>query len=450
MHANKLQKMILLVAVAVWGALAMHAVAQEESIEAKWYVSAGLGTIGYEGDEELKDGFLGTIRLGYDYNEWWSLEGALAIAPKLEENFRFDVPSQKRVSRLQESAGVSDTFAISTSFDILFHFTRWERVDPYLVAGFGTIVYGDEINGEMFDASARVGGGMMYHFNDEWAVRADARTFLAGNDTEANAIIDGGVVWTWGAGVAPNIVAVGGPIDSDGDRLSDIREGEIGTNPYDPDTDGDELTDGEEILDFGTNPLEPDTDWDGLKDGEEVYKYKTDPKDRDTDNGGVSDGHEVIDDFTDPLDPSDDLQLFELYIQFDYDKSDIKAQYFPELDVIGKVLSRSDNATAVIEGHADRKKLSDHDYNMKLSERRAKAVKEYLVNQSGIAADRLTAKGFGFTRPKAANDPDAGNPVNRRVEVYIRDGEAAEAGTEEEVASDEPVVEEPEMAPEDK
>ncbi len=86
--------MILLVAVAVWGALAMHAVAQEESIEAKWYVSAGLGTIGYEGDEELKDGFLGTIRLGYDYNEWWSLEGALAIAPKLEENFRFDVPSQ--------------------------------------------------------------------------------------------------------------------------------------------------------------------------------------------------------------------------------------------------------------------------------------------------------------------------------------------------------------------
>jgi outer membrane protein OmpA-like peptidoglycan-associated protein len=432
MSSNRSLKLIVALVLLGVGAGSARLFAQEQSIEAKWYVSGGLGTIGYEGDEELKDGFLGTVRIGYDYNEWWSLEGSLAIAPKLKENFRFDVPTQTRVSRLQETAGVSDTFAVSASFDILFHFTRWERLDPYLVGGVGVIVYGDEIEGDSFDASTRVGGGVMYHFNDEWAVRADGRTFLAGKDTEANAIIDAGVVWTWGAGVDPNIVATGGPIDSDGDRLPDIREGELGTDPYDPDTDDDKLSDGEEVLDYDTDPLQPDTDWDGLKDGEEVRKYRTDPKDRDTDDGGVADGHEVLDDNTDPLDGSDDLQLFELYIQFDYDKSIIKEQYFPELDVIGKVLSRSEGATAVIEGHADRKKLSDPDYNMKLSERRAEAVRQYLVDKCSIAGERLTAKGFGFTRPKAANDPDAGNPANRRVEVYIReDAGTAETGAGE-------------------
>ncbi len=423
-----------------------HGVAQEESIEAKWYVSAGLGSIGYEGDEELEDGFLGTIRLGYDYSEWWSFEGGFALAPKLEENFRFDIPTQTKVSRLEEAAGVNDTFAVSTFFDILFHFTRWDRLDPYLTGGIGAIVYGDEIDGEMFDAAARVGGGVMYHFNDEWAVRADGRTFLAGNDTEANAIVDAGVVWTWGAGVPPNIVAIDGPLDSDGDRLPDVQEGQIGTDPYDPDTDNDKLTDGEEVLDYDTDPLEPDTDWDGLQDGEEVLQHKTDPKDRDTDDGGVADGHEVIDDNTDPLDPSDDLQLFELYIQFDYDKAVIKSVYFPELDVIGKVLTRDAGATAVIEGHADRKKLSDEAYNLELSERRAKSVLNYLVEKCDIGAGRLKAKGFGFSRPKGPVDLVAGNPEHRRVEVYIRAGEGQVIDTS--TASEMP--DEPVDSPEEK
>ncbi len=408
-------------AVGVAGLLtACSARAQEEAIEAKWYTSFGLGTIQYEGDEELKDGFLGTLRLGYDWNEWWSLEGALAVAPHLKEDFRFDIPTQTRVSRLREAAGVSSTYAFGMSLDALFHFTRWERVDPYLVLGGGFIVYGDEIDGELFDPAVRVGGGLMYHFNDRWAVRADVRTFLAGRDTEANALVDAGAIWTWGAGVPRKPMASGGALDSDGDRLPDTRENEIGTNPYDYDTDKDGLSDGEEVLDYGTNPLEKDTDYDYLGDGEEVKKYQTNPLQRDTDNGGVCDGHEVLEDGTDPLVGADDLQLFELYIQFDYDKAILKAEYFGELDIVSKVLIRDPAATAVIEGHADRKKNSEADYNLDLSKRRAEAVLEYLVTKRDIDRGRLATKGFGFSRPKAANDPAVGNPVNRRVEVYIR------------------------------
>lgn len=400
---------------------------QEVPIEAKWYVSAGLGALSYEGDEELKDGLLGTIRLGYEYSEWWSFEGGLSIAPQLDENFRFDQPTQTRVSRLEESAGpgVNDTFALGFSLDALFHFTRWERLDPYLTLGVGAIFYGEEIGGEQFDPSVRAGGGVMYHLNDEWALRADARTFLAGRDTEANAIFDAGILWRWGARIQPKIVAVDGPLDSDGDGLYDWEEEELGTDPYNPDTDGDGLTDYEEVRVYGTDPLNPDTDYDGLTDGDEVHKYGTNPLKWDTDDGGVSDGHEVLDDGTDPREGhgADDLLVFELYIQFDYDKAVIRPAHFRDLDIIGKVLRRSENSTAVVEGHADRKKGSDAKYNQELSERRAAAVVDYLVKNAGIAASRLTPKGFGFSRPRAPNDPNAGNPANRRVEIYIRGDE---------------------------
>lgn len=77
--------------------------------------------------------------------------------------------------------------------------------------------------------------------------------------------------------------------------------------PEPVDTDGDGLTDDEEVL-LGTDPLNADTDSDGLTDGEEVNTYGTDPLNADTDAGGVSDGQEIADG-TNPLDASDDLVI---------------------------------------------------------------------------------------------------------------------------------------------
>ena len=114
--------------------------------------------------------------------------------------------------------------------------------------------------------------------------------------------------------------------------------------------------------------------------------------------------------------------LFTLHIEFDTDKDIIRPQYFNDLNVIAKVLSRDPEATARIEGHADKRRTSSGKYNMQLSERRAKAVLEYLNQHGSIERDRMTPVGYGFTRPMAANDPVEGNPVNRRVEVYIRQG----------------------------
>lgn len=409
--------------------------AQAENMDdiAKWYFSPAIGRLDYEGDEPVKDAMFLKALIGYDFSEAWTIEGSMFIAPKLDENMRGytdydqDPPITVQVPIADEPFG--DTWAVGFGLDGLFHFTRWERLDPYLAVGGELRIYGDDIDGTSFDPAIRAGGGVMWHFNDEWAVRADGRAYIAGNDTELNSMIDAGLAWYWDARVPSDYVATGGPLDSDGDGLLDSEEPEWGTDPYDPDTDKDGLTDGEEVKTYKTDPLNPDTDWDGLKDGyDEVHKYNTDPLKRDTDNGGVADGHEVIEDFTNPLDPTDDLQLFELYIQFDYDKADIKEQFYPDLDIIGKVLSRNPGSTARIEGHADKNRKSKAPYNKKLSKRRAQAVLDYLDTVSGIDRSRMEAVGYGFERPKAPNDPEIGNPVNRRVEVYIKGADKEAAG----------------------
>jgi len=90
--------------------------------------------------------------------------------------------------------------------------------------------------------------------------------------------------------------------DTDGDGLGDATEvKETTTNPLVVDTDGDGLNDGEEVNNYKTNPLVVDTDKDGLSDSDEVMKHKTNPLKADTDGEGLTDGDEVMKHKTDPL-----------------------------------------------------------------------------------------------------------------------------------------------------
>ena len=79
--------------------------------------------------------------------------------------------------------------------------------------------------------------------------------------------------------------------DFDADVLSNGQEYEIGTRPLNDDSDRDSLKDGDEVNTYFTNPLEVDTDMDGLNDDDEIY-FGTDPNDSDSDENGVSDGDE--------------------------------------------------------------------------------------------------------------------------------------------------------------
>ena len=415
----KLTPFFVICAIVLLGIQTESLQAQDSGIENKWYTSFGAGMISFEGDEEVEDGYLFSARCGYDWQETWALEGVFTLAPSLDVNYANSYGEQVK------RADFDSTWGAGLAIDGLYHFTRWRRVDPYLALGGGFIWYDDEINDETMDIATRIGGGVMFHKNNQWAGRIDIRTFFAGNDTEANAIIDAGIVYTIGAYVEEENTALGGPADDDRDGLSNEKERELGTDPFNPDTDGDELKDGPEVNKHSTDPLNPDTDWDGLKDGPEVNKHGTDPLDRDTDDGGVADGHEVTDDNTNPLDGADDLMLVELNIQFDYDKATVKPAYFADLNVIGKVLTRNADATAVVEGHADQKAKSSEAYNMKLSKRRAQSVVNYLASAAGIDSARMKAVGYGFSRPRVKPDLVNGTPENRRVEVYIRGADKA-------------------------
>ncbi len=81
--------------------------------------------------------------------------------------------------------------------------------------------------------------------------------------------------------------------DDDNDGLSGERETVLGTDPFNDDSDGDGLLDGDEIYTYGTDPLRQDSDNDGLLDRAEVEQYNTDPTLADTDLDGASDGEEV-------------------------------------------------------------------------------------------------------------------------------------------------------------
>lgn len=91
-----------------------------------------------------------------------------------------------------------------------------------------------------------------------------------------------------------------GVADYDKDGLSNSREREIGSDPRNPDTDGDGIRDGDEVFTYYTDPLKPDTDGDGLTDYDEIFTYKTSPIKFDTDADGLSDGEEIARK-TDPL-----------------------------------------------------------------------------------------------------------------------------------------------------
>ena len=105
-----------------------------------------------------------------------------------------------------------------------------------------------------------------------------------------------------------------------------------------------------------------------------------------------------------------------LNVEFDFDKSTIKKGYYKDIDDLVKVMKDYPDLNVVIEGHTD--SVGTAAYNKKLSQRRAEAVKKYMV-ESGINANRLKAQGFGMDKPIASNETKEGQQQNRRVEAAV-------------------------------
>src|SRR5262249_54099012 len=99
---------------------------------------------------------------------------------------------------------------------------------------------------------------------------------------------------------------------------------------------------------------------------------------------------------------------------FDFNKAQLKPSGRDVLDGAVKTLRDNPSLHVVVEGHTD--SVGSESYNQKLSERRAKAVRDYLVRE-GIDASRVTTRGYGKSRPVASNDTAEGRADNRRAEI---------------------------------
>lgn len=101
-------------------------------------------------------------------------------------------------------------------------------------------------------------------------------------------------------------------------------------------------------------------------------------------------------------------------IVFDTEKATLKSESYRTLNELGRIIEEWPRLRVQISGHTD--SVGEADFNKDLSERRAKAVRAYLLEKFAIGSEQLIAVGHGESKPVASNDTAEGRAQNRRVE----------------------------------
>jgi len=104
------------------------------------------------------------------------------------------------------------------------------------------------------------------------------------------------------------------------------------------------------------------------------------------------------------------------FLYFEYDKSTLSEQSIIELDRVLDLMNTNTNLIIEIAGHTDN--MGTQDYNMQLSKRRAQAVVNWLASKN-IDMEKMTANGYGFSKPIETNDTEEGRAKNRRTEFVV-------------------------------
>lgn len=235
-------------------------------------------------------------------------------------------------------------------------------------------------------------------FRAPLAARAGLRAFLspalsveAGLGAGLGEVGYGHERWRVFAGVRWTGQPIGPPeADADGDGVPNARDA-CPTVPGRPELDGC-----------------PDDDGDGIPNPEDRCPQVPGP----AENEGcpLEEGEPLVEIEAERLSLKDS-------IHFDSDRDTIKAESFPVLDQVARILSAHPELRRVrVEGHTD--DVGAAAYNKALSARRAASVVRYLTGK-GVAADRLVPEGFGLERPIATNETALGRAKNRRVEFTI-------------------------------
>jgi OOP family OmpA-OmpF porin len=354
--------------------------------EGAFTLSPMIGFHGFEGDQKTDDGIVGGLSLGYNVSKKWAAE--------LE--FRYTDTEIEPVGVPEEDIGIW-----SLGMNALYHFSPDEQFVPYVSGGFG-IMYFDAKNYDVDDDyMMNWGVGAKYFISEDAAVRVDLRHLVdlhsdrgfdqfSGDDVDHNYLATAGLFFQFG-GVVPPVP----PADSDGDGIPDLRD-KCPDTPLGVMVDAVGCPPVEKPLAVYQKPVDGDDDGDGVLNS----KDKCPGTER-----GI-----MVDEFGCPI-------KFTLQIEFDFDKDEVRPQYHEKLQKAADFINKYPGTRFLLAGHTDSR--GSDEYNEGLSMRRAAAVKKYLVEKFGIAAQTLNPKGYGEAQPVDTNATDEGRQRNRRVEVIL-------------------------------
>ena len=260
---------------------------------------------------------------------------------------------------------------------------------------------------------------------------------FGGTDTDGDGIYDKDDACPEVAGLE----AFNGCPDSDGDGIEDSKDAcpnEAGSKEMNgcPDADGDGVADKDDACpnEAGLPALAgcPDADGDGVADKDDACPSEAGPAENkgcpwaDKDGDGVLDKDDQCPDVAGTVanagcpevteEVQKQLNDYARTILFDTGKSSIKAESTSVMVDIITILKEYPNAKFTVEGHTD--SVGSEKLNQSLSESRALSVKEFLVDK-GIEEFRLSAVGYGESKPMATNNTRAGRAQNRRVEINL-------------------------------
>jgi outer membrane protein OmpA-like peptidoglycan-associated protein len=421
--------------------------------------------LNYPGTHPLKDNLYAGGRLGYQFLPLLALEIAGGFTPTSE-----DVADGKDVDYMHVSGNLL--------------LTPWNRGPGgvFLFAGGGAARLKPSGGGDALDqGTLELGGGVRYWFNDRVGVRLEARNISWVNkefkDLETNHVVLGAGI-TLALGGTPRDIDGDGvpdrkdkcpdtpqgarvdesgcPIDSDGDGIFDgldqcpstPRGCKVDAKGCPTDSDGDGVCDGLDQCPDTPKGCKADArgctldaDGDGVCDGLDQCANtpkgcKVDAKGctLDADGDGICDGLDKcpdtaaglkVDSDGCPIEVTEretellDTGMIRLQdINFETGKADILAESHSTLDVVGQVLNKWPELKIEIGGHTDSR--GSDAYNQKLSEARAKAVLDYLLQKfPGLKPEQFSARGYGESQPVAPNTTPLNMAKNRRVEFKV-------------------------------
>ena len=395
-------------------------------------VSPFIGGYTFEGNQDLKSTLVYGLRGGYNFTKNWGVEGFFSYLN----------------SESKSLAGNPGMKVYSYGVEGLYHFMPENRLVPFLAVGVGEMSYRSDVLGDRNKIMADYGAGLKYFLTENVALRADVRHVLPFNDRFNDLLYTFGIHFTFGgekktapreepapkaetARAAEPAAPVAVIRDSDGDGVYDDLDKCPGTPAgVQVDKDGCPLdTDGDGVYDYldkcpGT-PAGVQVDKDGCPldtDGDGVYDYidkcPGTPAGVKVDKDGCP--FPVVQKAKPEAASAMEKAIVEkgritLNVEFDTNKATIRKGSVQEIGNLAAVLKKYPDLKILIEGHTDN--VGGAKPNEKLSQRRADAVRNYLVEKYGIEASRLTAKGFGLTKPIASNATKEGRQKNRRVEA---------------------------------